>query len=236
MSDMEPQGAEPQTPGSPAETKAECQRPKKLLWRPSGGSFIETVAGAATVILAIIGLAGMQNPYLLAVLTIVIGVALLAEGCSLLCRCGKILCQTQGACQPPPMGGVSCELLAGGVGVVLGLLALLGVAAEVLIPVAVIVFGASLANSSCLKAKLCCMECCACEKCEVVRNVAHEAAMAAAGAQVLVGMAAVILGILGVLGHSTILLSFVGLLVLGFAFVLCGVAKCGRMFMPTGHV
>ncbi len=63
----------------------------------------------------------------------------------------------------------------------------------------------------------------------------QEAALAAAGVQVLIGLAAVILGILGVLGNNTVLLSMLALLVLGFSILLNGIATNGRMLSLLGR-
>ncbi len=240
MSTAEPERGETQISATCEEAGATpCQSGKseRQVCRGMGSSFVEPIAGAATVILAILGLAGIQNPYMLAILTIIVGVALLDEGCSLMVRCARmVLCTADEACHPPQlMGGLSGELLAGAVGVVLGLLALLGVAAPILVPAAIIVFGASLTCSSCLRAKLCHVECVITGKSEAFRQVAHEAALAAAGAQVLIGIGVVILGILGVLGHNMIIVSLVALLVLGFSILLNGAATNGRIWIALGH-
>jgi hypothetical protein len=104
-----------------------------------------------------------------------------------------------------------------------------------LIAVSVVVFGSAVICGSCLKAKLCCMECCPCPKCEGVRHVARESAAASAGSQVRVGLAVIILGIVALVGHNPLVLSQVALLVLGSAFLLCSAAHGGKMLMSGGH-
>jgi hypothetical protein len=221
-------------PGSPAATNQTYQQPKKGRC-PVGGSIVESIAGIAVVVLAIIGLAGTQNPYLVPVIVIIVGAALLAEGCSLACRCSRLLCQSAGACAPPPVSGVNCHVMAGAAGVILGVLALVGVAPTELIAVSVVVFGSAVVGGSCLHAKLACMECCPCEKCEVVRHVAHESAMASAGAHALLGLAVVILGIVALVGHNPLVLCQIALLVLGAALLLCAISHGSRMAMSAGH-
>ncbi len=236
MSENDPVGGASQTPASPAETGQACQQPHEGRRCPVGGSFVESIAGLAVVVLTIIGLAGTQNAYLIPVVVIIVGAALLMEGCALACRCGRLLHQSKGTCgPPPPVGGANCQLMAGAAGIILGVLALLGVAANELIAVSIIVFGSAITGGSCLKAKLACMECCPCEKCEAVRRVAHESAMAAAGAHALVGLAVVILGILALLGHNPTVLSLVALLVLGSALLMCSIGRGGKMYMAAGH-
>ena len=234
MSEVDPQGTP--SPVNPAETKSVSYGPKKGHCCCAGGSFVASIAGLAVVVLAIIVLAGTQSPYLLPVIVIVVAAAFLVEGCALCCRCNRLVECDENACTPPPpVGGVNCHILAGLAGVILGVLALLGIVPATLIAVSIIIFGSAVILGSCLKAKLCCMECCPCPKCAGVRHVAHESATAAAGSQVLVGLAVTILGIVALLGHNPLVLSQVALLVLGSAFLLCGTAHGGRTLMSGGH-
>jgi len=208
--------------------RCETPKPESHFGCASGCPFIQSLIGAATVILAILGLAGLQNAYILPILVIIVGVALLAEGCALMARCMKKLCEAgkESGQHVHVAGGLNTELLAGAVGVVLGLLALLGVEAQYLVPVAVIVFGTALGWSSCLKAKLCHLESCTSEKSETFMHAAREAAMATLGAQVSIGLAVVILGILGVLGTNMTVLALVAFLILGFSILMCGASRC----------
>ena len=117
-------GADP----SRREPEPERQRSIKVA---AGGSITEALCGAATVVLAIIGLAGTFPGYLASVATIAFGVALLAQGAP-----------SQGDYGGPPprpgdprvgtraeVGeGMGAEVLAGAAGVVLGILGLIGLA------------------------------------------------------------------------------------------------------------
>lgn len=95
----------------------------------------EAIAGVGAIILAILGLTQILPRYMAAIGTVVVGAALV-EGSALGVRSRRVSSALQG--QP------SAEVLAGAAGVVLGVLALLGMSELVLLPVAVIVFGASL--------------------------------------------------------------------------------------------
>jgi hypothetical protein len=207
----------------------------------------EAIAGVGAIVLAILGLTRIMPHYMAAIGTIVVGGALV-EGSALGVRSRRVSSALQG--QP------SAEVLAGAAGVVLGVLALLGMAELVLLPVAVIVFGASLLiagfsaplaatiamrrrESSASEAEL---ELPGMRPDDSIARALDparpyseptEAAVRTApldqliespptGAQLLVGLAAVVLGILALLGHSPMLLILVALLCLGCMELLSG--------------
>ncbi len=106
-------------------------------------------------------------------------------------------------------GGVSAEFLAGVAGIVLGILALLGVSGPTLLSVAVLGFGASFLISG------------------VVSSQANWMAAVAPG-HVFVGLAATVLGILAVIGLDQLTLVLVGLLCLGAGSLFRGSAQGAR--------
>src|SRR5207248_1763230 len=112
-------------------------------------------------------------------------------------------------------GGITAEFLAGAAGVALGILAILGVVPMVLLPAAIIVFGAALLLSSGARACLNSLAVARPGMHEIARHVAREAVFAAAGAQALIGLSGVILGILALVGFSPLILTLVALLSLG---------------------
>src|SRR5262249_28083397 len=108
----------------------------------AGGSMTEALCGAGTVVLALLGLAGIMQGMLASIATIVFGVALLAQGGAIAARFSRLVHETQPYewnTRTELGGGMSAEFLGGGAGLVLGVLGLLGVATSVLIPIAVIV-------------------------------------------------------------------------------------------------
>jgi hypothetical protein len=114
------------------------------------GGLVDALGGAATVVLAIIGLAGTKADMLLAIATVVFGAALLIQS-------GTILSELTHMMFPPGAstsaeefsgGGLSTVFLVGMAGIVLGVLALLGIFPVELIAIAVIAFGGALVFGS----------------------------------------------------------------------------------------
>ncbi|WP_438020402.1 hypothetical protein WMF18_15585 [Sorangium sp. So ce315] len=200
--------------------------PKVLL----GGSLAEVACGAATVVLAILALTGTLQGYLVPIATIVLGVALLAHGSAVATRLRDISAGTGAAgwdTRPELGSGAGAELIGGAAGVVLGILALVGIAPAVLLPVAVIVFGGALLLGGGVTADLGALDAPGAH--ERLGDVSRQASVAASGLQTLVGAGAVVLGILALVGIDPVVLTLVGLLVLGSAVVLSGTTVSGRM-------
>jgi hypothetical protein len=108
-----------------------------------GGSILEAFGAFATIALAIVGLAGIWPPVVAAVATIVIGAAALMEGGTLGLRSSRTTYEGRTEFQFA-QGTFDANYLGGLAAVVLGILALLGIAAPTLLAVAVITLGASL--------------------------------------------------------------------------------------------
>jgi hypothetical protein len=200
----------------------------------AGGSITEAICGVGTVVLAIIGLAANGSAslpgYMASIATIVFGVALLAQGGAVAARYRDLLRETVPAewdARTELGGGLGAEMLGGAAGVVLGVLGLLGIGTAVLIPIAIIVFGGTLLLGSAATADLGTLG--PAIRHEQFAHVARQAAVAASGTQVLVGVAAIVLGIIALVGVDTALVSLVALLVLGAAGLLSGTAISTRM-------
>lgn len=184
----------------------------------TSGIFAEAVGGIATIALTIIALSGTSPGFLLATATIVFGAALLIEGTSIVTDYANVLSSVAGAAGiQVGTGGIAAVFLSGITGIILGILALLGINPFVLISVAVIVFGSALVLSSgammnlhMFKARL------------GGEFVMASAVTGTAGAQALAGIAAIVLGILAVAGTATATLTLVALLVLGAALLATG--------------
>lgn len=194
----------------------------------TGGSLTEAFAGAAAVILAILGLAGALPGYMASVGVILVGVAFLAQGGATAARWSRIVEETRSydwGNRTDLGGGLSAEIFGGAAGVVLGVLALLGILPVVLIPVSLIVFGGTLLVGSGVTVDLGSVYGAHAEFSRVTR----EASMAASGTQVLVGVGAIVLGILALVGADVLILSLVGLLAVGASILLSGTAVSTRM-------
>jgi hypothetical protein len=195
----------------------------------AGGSITEAICGAATVVLAIIGLAGTLPGYMASVATIAFGVALLAQGGAIAARYAHLLRDTaahEWEHHADVGGGMGAEMLAGAAGIVLGILGLLGIGTATLIPIAVIVFGGALLLGNAAAADL---GSTAPGASTTFAHVARQATAAASGAQVLLGIAAIVLGIIALVGIDPLLVTLVGLVVVGASVLLSGAAVSSRM-------
>jgi hypothetical protein len=194
------------------------------------GGLVDAIGGIATIVLAIIGLSGVHDMTLAGIATIVFGVALLIQGGTMLTEYTRMSFPT-GAMIGEEVGsggGLTALFLVGIGGIVLGVLALLGISAQILVSTAVIAFGAGLLLSSnsvwhLYRWKQYSHRIGATQPVSGGEVLASEAAAGSAVIQCLAGLAAGILGILAVTGtaNPTVLL-LVGLLVLGATVLLTG--------------
>jgi hypothetical protein len=183
----------------------------------TSGLLAEAVGGLATIVLAIIGLAGTSPAFLLAIATIVFGAALLIEGTSIATDYAHMQMATPGMALQVGTGGLASVFLAGITGIILGVLALLGISAPILTSAAVIVFGSALLLSASSTLNLHAL------KVRMSGDVlASDMMSGTAAAQALAGIAAVVLGILAVAGTAPRELSLVALLVLGAGMLTTG--------------
>jgi hypothetical protein len=205
----------------------------------ASGSAIEAIGGLGAIVLATIGLASVYPVLLAAIATIVIGGALLLEGAAIAARYSRMALERgDTAEQTEVSSGLSAEFMGGVAGVVLGVLALVGVHSTVLIPVAALVFGASLLIGSAANARLNQMIVLAPrhDQDDYMRRVAKETVNAASGAEFLVGAGATVLGILAIVGAGPWLsLSLVALLAVGTAVLLTGTAVSGKLLSFLRH-
>ncbi len=193
------------------------------------GGFADAIGGIATVVLAVVALAGVNPGILVPVAVIVFGAALLVQGGTILSEHAHILFPAAGAGNMEQFegGNLSAVFMVGIAGIVLGVLALLGVAAAVLTAVSVIAFGAALVLTANSVRTL-----------HMMRHpvgvsgselVAGEMASDSAGVQLLAGLNAVVLGILAVAGVNPPVLMLSALIVLGATLVLSGSTLSGMV-------
>jgi hypothetical protein len=204
---------------------------KSMLEIESGGSLVEAAGGIAVIVLSIIGLARVGESFMTSIATIVLGVALLAEGGTIAAQFSKLLSVatggTLGAMQLG--GGMTTEILGGGAAIVLGILGLVGLYPMLLLPAAVIAVGGSLVLTAGAVERLNELRVQSAGLSEMAQKVAQAAVSGAVGMQVLAGIAAIVLGILALASEShAATLTLVGLLVLGSAVTISGTALAGR--------
>lgn len=193
----------------------------------AGGSTLETLGGLVAVILSILGFS--RSPIAMgAVATIALGVALLAQGASIMARWRQALQRAKGTRldRTELVEGVSTEVFGGAVGIVLGVLTLVGIEPTVMLPVAAIVFGGSLLLGGATQPDLVYL---APERNPRYARLTFSAIQASGGIMVLVGVAAAVLGILALVGVGPpIALALVAMLSIGFALVVAGSALTAR--------
>jgi len=197
----------------------------------SYGGFADALGGIATIVLAIIGLSGVRPEMLVAIAAVVFGAALLIQGGAMLTEFAQIEL-TPDANVASSGGGLSALFMVGFAGIVLGVLALLGVHAPTLTAIAAIAFGAALVISSSAVWQLLTSRSVTARfqtRSPMLRVVASEVAAGSSGVQAMAGLAAIVLGILAVSGTFTASLTLIALLVAGAAIVLTGSSLSGTM-------
>lgn len=207
------------------------ERTNESLEMLAGGSIAEAAGGAGAVVLAILGLVGVLPVVFLSIATIGVGVALLFEGAGVAARYEEALQPETGAGSRLG-GGITAEFTAGAAGTVLGILALLGVSSFTLTAIAAIVFGGGLLLSSGTTADI--------DRVLAIRGAGARpgdggALVTAAGAQVFVGLAAAGLGVLAIIGLSSLTLTLVAMLAIGFSVLMSGSAVGRQVIRAMGH-
>ncbi len=183
----------------------------------------ELVAGFAVIVLTILGLAGVSPPFLVAVATIVFGLGLLLNGRSALSEIHRALArQTDSLARQSSsdeaviaVNGWSTVFLAGRAGIVLGILALLGVASMHLVAIAVIAYGAALLISTNASMRMRVLLSTSANTNPILERLIRDTAADSAGLQTIAGLSAIVLGILALSGFVPITLLLIALLCLG---------------------
>src|SRR5579872_55632 len=201
------------------------------------GGAMDAIGGIATAVLAIIGLAGWRPELLAGVATIVFGAALLIQGGTLLSEYSQVFTPAgalQTASEAVGGDGLAAMFPVGIAGIVLGILALLGIASYALTAVAVIAFGAALMLSAQSVRKLYRMQAdlrrTSMGRYSVREFLAGEMAAGSAGIQFITGLGALVLGIIAVVmaaGMRSELLTLVALLIVGLTNIITGSALSG---------
>jgi hypothetical protein len=180
----------------------------------------ELLLALGAAVLSIIGLVRVFPTYLAAIATIGLGVMLLFEGASVVFRSYELLSEAGAADKldaSEVSRAVTAELLAGVAGLVLGILALVGIVPLTLMAVAVITYGGLLVLTSGAPVW---PDGLAVGDDAVVRQLLRSLRGAAADAQLLVGLAGVVLGILGLVGIKALTLVLAALLAIGASALL----------------
>jgi hypothetical protein len=197
------------------------------------GSVGEAVAGAAGLVLAILGLLGILPLTLDAIAGIALGVALLLGGAALAARYSRAIPPTAlPRARHDISGALGLQAIAGIAAVVLGVLALLGVSSLELLGVTVIVLGAALLAVGGGMARL--GRSARWLRGDAGRSGEVDSASVAAGWEVLIGVAAVVLGILALTGRAPLMLTLIAMLSVGAALLVTGSLVASRLFSFFG--
>ena len=192
----------------------------------------ESVAAIAVIVLAILGLANVAAAAMAAIATIVVGAALLLMGAQMVGEFTHLASSIGAATSASTswMGGLSLEFLAGGAGIVLGILALFS-NTPALTPAALIVFGGTLLlNGSVMTRRAVIAPSPATSPQDATAAaIAAQMAELAGGGQILIGIAALVLGILALIPIHGAVLTLVGLLAVGASLLMSGAAGSGVM-------
>lgn len=207
------------------------------------GLLTEGAAGIAVIVLAIIGLSGTQPGLLAAIATIVIGVGLLVQGFNTAAEYSRVATSAvpgAGAVAASGIdvgGDVMTAFAAGIAGIVLGILGLFSIHTIYLIPAAVIVFGAELllAGSLSIGRGSVTVTVPSAQPGAVTATTRHHgSSTGASGLEIIVGVAAIILGILSIVfvGHlaaASAVLALVALIAIGAAMLVVSASFGGAV-------
>lgn len=201
----------------------------------AGGSIFEIIAGAGALTLGILGLAGLLPFTFLTIAIICAGGGLMFAGGSIATKYEEVLGAGQASSGvAEASGGITAEMAGGAAGVVLGILALLGVEAVTLTAVALIVLGGAMAFGAGAVGRLSRLIIAASGAPLFKQRVARESVRSASALQLIAGVGAAVLGILTLLGVgsgtvSGLTLSLIAVLALGGGLLLSGLAIGSKM-------
>lgn len=201
------------------------------------GSTTELLGGAATAILALIGLAGTVPTNMAAVASIALGAAFIFSSGMLGAEYRKVMSHTSNTPWSAAEygGGLGVQAVAGIAAVMLGILALLAVDPAVLLSTSAIVLGAGMLFGSGAVARIAAVRPEREEAADPVSGrITRQLAVGASGGQSLIGFGAVLLGILGLLDYVPVLLVLTSLLGLGLVSLVSGSAMAGRVLSLFG--
>lgn len=207
----------------------------------AGSSFAELIAGGGAIVLPILGLVGVLPMSLAAISFIAIGAAMMIAGGTLGTQAHALFSEARvvESSDTEFLGGANAQILGGGAVVALGILALLRVAPMALLPISAIVAGAAMILGAGTASRLGSFRYGTTDLSASQREILRESVRASAGADVLVGLGAVVLGILvlaGIGSLATMLtLVLVAALALGGGLFLTGTTTGARMTALLRH-
>lgn len=193
-----------------------------------GGSVTEALGGAAAIVLGILALIGLRPMLLGAIAAIAAGLGVLVAGAAIAGRYAHTF-EVEGLTERREIvGGTGLEALTGVAAIVLGILALLGIAPLTLLAVSAIVLGAGLLMASGSLARL--ERLISSDALLGEHRLRHDTAYTATGSEVLIGIGAIVLGILALLGLAPLTLTLVALIAVGAVELFSGSVLASGFF------
>jgi hypothetical protein len=193
------------------------------------GLLTEGAAGIAVIVLAIIALAGVSAEALISIAAIVIGVGLMIQAFNSAAEHSRVFAANGGtSAQAAEFGGdVMVDCMCGLTGIVLGILALVGMNGAHLLPPALIVFGGALLVSGAMAVRPRTLSVSGSGSEGAV--VTYHGSASAGGMEILIGLAAIVLGILSLLMTGAWVLVAVGFIAVGAALLLVSATFSGAV-------
>jgi hypothetical protein len=207
-----------------------------------GRTMSQGMFGGIALVLGIVGLAVLGNRpdpamYLDAIAQLALGVALIVFGVALATAYARLIAGTEVANGIEGTAtGTTGDMFLGAAVVILGVLALLRIATDVLIPVQVILVGLGLLLNSVSSVRASTLEAPALSGSDmagrvVARRVNEELVWATAGVRVLAGVAVGILGIIALANGNAAVLTLSAAIVAGAAMLLASTTLSSRLIV-----
>jgi hypothetical protein len=193
------------------------------------GLLTEGAAGIAVIVLSIIALAGVSVEGLASIAAIVIGVGLMVQAFNSAAEHSKMMTANgaTGAHATELGGDVMVDCMCGLTGLVLGILALVGIGAAHLLPPALIVFGGALLVGGAASMRATTLP--TSGSGGEALAVGYRGSPTAGAMEILIGLAAIVLGILSLLITGTWVLVLVGFIAVGAALLLASATSSGAV-------
>lgn len=203
---------------------------KQSLRYVAAGTSAEAIAGIGAVVLTILALANILPVVLASISAIAIGAGLLFQGAGISSKFSGIVAEATDTPSDVEQlkGGLTVEFLGGIAGIVLGILSLIGLAQAILLPVTLIIFGATILIGSSTAAKLNAIR--FQDRSNKVQQAAREMVRGSVGAQVLLGLGGITLGIISITtGQNILVFTLIGLLAMGASELLTGASLSTKL-------
>jgi hypothetical protein len=217
--------------------RADARNRETFMGLSMSGGLAEALCGIAVVVLAIIGLANYWPFTMAAIGEILFGIALLCAGGALVAGISGIWTEhgTE-AVETRHAGwgsGMATEVVGALAGIVLGIMALVGIAPLTLIAVALLLFGGVLITGAAARGRVESLVDQGLEPSHNVHMLSREASQGVTGVHMLAGVAAIVLGLLAIIWAvrypgSSLDLTLIGLLCLGASSIVSGLVLSGR--------